>query len=122
MKFFSYKYISSKIYRRVSLLLPARVLLFFVLISLLLIRTDSVSRPLFAFQTGQTLQGSVLNENDQVQAGATVSIFLEGVFVQSLLTLADGQFTVNLPRPGQYNVLISQDGFRPHNEIMTVNK
>jgi ligand-binding sensor domain-containing protein len=74
------------------------------------------------FQTGQLLQGNVFNENDQPQAGATVSLWLDGVFVQSFLTLSDGQFTVVLPRPGQYTITISQDGFRPHTEILTINK
>src|SRR5205823_9009406 len=36
--------------------------------------------------------------------------------------LSDGQFTVGLPRPGQYNVTISFDGFRPQTEIVSINK
>ncbi|MEW6735592.1 MAG: two-component regulator propeller domain-containing protein [Acidobacteriota bacterium] len=73
-------------------------------------------------QSGPVLQGRILDENDQPQAGATVSVSFDGIFVQSALSLRDGQFTMNLPRAGQYQVRIELDGFRPHNEIVQLGK
>src|ERR1044071_8847649 len=83
----------------------------------------SGSRAAHAFvQNGALLQGRVVNESDLPQAGATVSISLEGVLVQSILTSGEGTFTIYLPRPGQYNVTINMDGFRAQSEMVLLNK
>src|SRR5207249_1716491 len=96
-------------------------ILFLLLVCLVGVNWSGASA-LVGVQGGPVLQGRIVNESDQPQAGATVSIWLEGMFVQSVLTLSDGQFTVGLPRPGQYNVTISFDGFRPQTEIVSINK
>lgn len=74
------------------------------------------------FQQVPILQGRVVNEADQPQSGAQVSIFVEGNFVQSILTTNDGVFNIILPRPGECSVTISVDGFRTQTETLTVNK
>ncbi|MFY9224536.1 MAG: two-component regulator propeller domain-containing protein [Blastocatellia bacterium] len=74
------------------------------------------------FQTVTILQGKVVNENEQPQAGATVYISLDGTTIQTLLTNSEGTFTINLPKVGQYSVTVSLDGFRTQTEIVPVNK
>lgn len=96
-----------------------RLVVFLVLLgSVALVWQTSVA----GFQTTSVLQGRVVNEADQPQTGATVSISMEGVAVQTLLTSTDGMFTVNLPHAGQCNVNINLDGFRTQDEAVVVNK
>lgn len=71
-------------------------------------------------QRGPILQGRVVNESDQPVASATVAIFSEGALVQTLYTSPEGLFTSFLPRPGQYNVVVNLDGFRPYTELLNL--
>lgn len=71
-------------------------------------------------QRGPILQGRVVNESDQPVAGATVTIFSEDALVQTLYTSPEGVFTSVLPRPGQYNVVVNLDGFRPYTELLNL--
>lgn len=73
-------------------------------------------------QTATVLQGRVVNESEQPIPGATVTVSLEGTFIQSVITLPDGQFNVNLPGAGQYTVTIAYDGFRPLTEVIPLDK
>lgn len=71
-------------------------------------------------QRGPILQGRVVNESDQPVANATVTIFSEGALVQTLYTSPEGLFTSVLPRPGQYNIVVNLDGFRPYTELLNL--
>ncbi|MBI4852132.1 MAG: carboxypeptidase regulatory-like domain-containing protein [Acidobacteria bacterium] len=80
------------------------------------------SNKIALFQSGLILQGKVVNENEQPQIGATVSISLDGAVIQTLLTTSDGIFNISLPKLGQYTVSITLDGFRTQTEVIPITR
>lgn len=112
---------------KVKIKVLLKIFLFLILASTSFLSTElffnSVSSNKLAFfQTSLILQGKVVNENEQPQAGATVFISLDGVLLQTMLTNSEGLFTASLPKLGQYSVSISLDGFRTQTETIPISR
>lgn len=87
---------------------------------LILVVVLIVSAP--AEEKGILLQGRVVNEDGQPLVAASVTILQEGTLLQSTQTSSEGTFIVALAKPGQYDIAISLDGFRPHSESINVQR
>ncbi|HEY6252264.1 MAG TPA: TonB-dependent receptor, partial [Candidatus Angelobacter sp.] len=88
----------------------------------LLAITISALRPIAAWaqQGGGKINGTVKDVSDAVLPGAHVAIQQQGPALASLVSDAQGQFTISNLAPGSYTLTVSYVGFSPFVTVVTV--
>ena len=75
----------------------------------------------FAQSTTVTIRGKVVDEKEAALADAEINaVGTDSGFVKTVKAGPDGSFTLGGLTPGEYNIIVSAQGFEPHTEKVTV--